>query len=411
MSFEYFISQRFLRVKQKEAFVSLITFLSIAGVAVGVMALIVVIAVMSGAETDIRNRILGIQSHMVLMHYGGTITNVNAVIDTVEDTENVVAATPLVYTQAMLRSSSGISGAVIRGIDPESAGEVTETLKKIASSLTSARQSRDPSTHQSPRIILGKGLAENLSAAKGDVIYMISSGRIAASKGYVPTRKRFVVADIFSSGMHEYDQTMAYIHIETAQKMLRLNDGVNLIAIRLKAIFRAKETTEKINAKLGFPFWARDWMQMNQNLFSALKLQKTVMFIILALIVLVAAFNIASALIMMVMEKTRGIAILKTMGATNRSLIKVFVYGGLTIGAVGTTLGVCLGSVLCTILKHYPFIELPADVYYFTTLPVMLEPFDVLIIASATLLLCFLAALYPAIKASRLNPVDGIRYG
>ncbi|MEE8397914.1 MAG: lipoprotein-releasing ABC transporter permease subunit [Desulfobacterales bacterium] len=412
MSFEYFISQRFLRVKQKEAFVSLITFLSIAGVAVGVMALIVVIAVMSGAEIDIRDRILGIQSHMVLMHYGEPITDVDAVINRVEDTENVVAATPLVHTQAMLRSSSGIAGAIIRGIDPESAGKVTETLDKIASSLTPTLQTGNPSTLQAtPRIVLGKGLAMKLTAAKGDVIYMISSGAITGSEGNLPTRKRFVVADIFSSGMHEYDQTMAYIHIRTAQEMLRLNDGVNLIAIRLEAIFEAKETAERINAKLGFPFWVRDWMQMNQNLFSALKLQKAVMFIILTLIVLVAAFNIASALIMMVMEKTRGIAILKTMGATNRSLIKIFVYGGLTIGAVGTILGVCLGSILCAILKQYHFIELPEDVYYFTTLPVMLEPSDVLIIASATLVLCFLASLYPAIKASRLNPVDGIRYG
>jgi lipoprotein-releasing system permease protein len=243
------------------------------------------------------------------------------------------------------------------------------------------------------------------------VIYMISSGAVTASEGNLPTRKRFVVADIFSSGMHEYDQSMAYIHIRTAQEMLRLNDGVNLVAIRLEAIFQAKETAERISTKLGFPFWVRDWMQMNQNLFSALKLQKAVMFIILTLIVLVAAFNIASALIMMVMEKTREIAILKTMGATSRSIRKIFVYKGMVIGIVGTILGVSFGWVLCTILRYYHFIELPEDVYYFTTLPVRLELPDVMVIASATLLLCFLSTLYPARQASKLDPVDAIRYG
>jgi len=411
MSFEYLISHRYLRMGQKEFFVSLITFLSIAGVALGVMALIVVIAVMSGAETDIRNRILGIQSHIILMNYGGVISEVDSIMDMLKITENVIAITPLINTQAMIRSSSGTHGAIIRGIDPESVGNVILTLQKPSKLLSLTPLVKENSSHRNPGIIMGKVLAKTLNAKIGDLIYMISPPGITSSQGYAPVNKGFEVVGLFSSGMHEYDGSMAYIHIQTAQKMLHMDNSVSVMAIRLKDIFQANDTAENINAKLGFPYWARSWIQMNQNLFSALRLQKTVMFIILTLIVLVAAFNISSTLIMMVMEKTKEIAILKTMGATNKSVQTIFVYKGLIIGAFGTILGVCFGSLLCTILKYYHFIELPEDVYYFTTLPVLLDPLDVLFIALASLLLCLLATLYPAIQASRLNPVDAIRYG
>lgn len=210
--------------------------------------------------------------------------------------------------------------------------------------------------------------------------------------------------------MHEYDSAMAYIHIREAQQILKMGQSASAIAIRLKDIFRARQTAQALNAALGFPYWVRDWMQMNRNLFSALKLQKTVMFIILILIVLVAAFNIAGMLIMMVMEKTKEIAILKAMGATNRSIYKIFIYKGMIIGIVGTILGVSFGWVMCTVLKHYHFIELPADIYYFTTLPVRLDALDVIAIASAAIALCLIATLYPAGQASRLNPIDAIRY-
>lgn len=411
MSFEFFMSQRYLRMKQKEGFISLITFLSVAGVAVGVMALIVVIAVMSGAEIDIREKILGIQSHMIVMHYGGVISNVDPVMDRIKDIPNVMAVTPVVYSQVMLRSSTQVSGAIIRGIDPQSAGKVTDTLKNVSGSLTAINEERLTSADQIPAIVLGKGLAANLNVKEGDTLYLIAPRGLSSPQGYVPSRKRFKISGIFSFGMHEYDQSMAYIHIHTAQEMLRMEKQASVIAIRLKNIFHARDTAEVINSALGFPYWARDWMQLNHNLFSALKLQKTVMFIILTLIILVAAFNIASALIMMVMQKTKDIAILNAMGATKRSLIKIFVFKGLALGVVGTIIGVCLGSLLCSVLKHYHFIELPGDVYYFTTLPVMLESFDVIKIASSTLFLCFIATLYPAVQASRLNPLDAIRYG
>ncbi len=411
MSFEYFIGRRYLRAKRQQAFISLITILSTTGIAVGVMALIVVIAVMSGFESDLKSRILGGQSHIVLMRHGGPFTEYRKILKDVEKIDGVESATPVIYTQVMLRASSRVSGAVLRGIDPESAGRVIKTLDKV--SLHNPKAGMGESTDNNvPGIVLGKELANNLGVSKGDTIYLISPRGMISPIGHLPAMKRFKLTGFFESGMYDYDGSFAYINIEQAQKILRMGNSVTGIEIRVDNMYKAREIAQKIVSDLGFPFWARDWMQMNQNLFTALKLEKTVMFIILTLIVLVAAFNIASTLIMMVMDKTRDIAILKAMGATNKSIKKIFVFKGMVIGTVGTTLGVILGFVLCTILKHYKIAELTGDIYYFTTkLPVRLEFFDVFIIVSAALVICFLATIYPARQASRLDPVEAIRYG
>jgi len=411
MSFEYFIGRRYLRAKSKQSFISLITILSTTGIAVGVMALIVVIAVMSGFESDLKSRILGGQSHIVLMRHGGPFTEYRKILKDVEKIDGVESATPVIYTQVMLRASSRVSGAVLRGIDPESAGRVIKTLDKV--SLHNPKAGMGESTDNNvPGIVLGKELANNLGVSKGDTIYLISPRGMISPIGHLPAMKRFRLTGFFESGMYDYDGSFAYINIEQAQKILRMGNSVTGIEIRVDNMYKAREIAQKIVSDLGFPFWARDWMQMNQNLFTALKLEKTVMFIILTLIVLVAAFNIASTLIMMVMEKTRDIAILKAMGATDKSIKKIFVFKGMVIGTVGTTLGVILGFVLCTILKHYKIAELTGDIYYFTTkLPVRLEFFDVFIIVSAALVICFLATIYPARQASRLDPVEAIRYG
>jgi lipoprotein-releasing system permease protein len=411
MSFEYFIGRRYLRAKSKQSFISLITILSTAGIAVGVMALIVVIAVMSGFESDLKSRILGGQSHIVLMRHGGPFTEYRKILKDVGKIDGVESATPVIYTQVMLRASSRVSGAVLRGIDPESAGRVIKTLDKV--SLHNPKAGMGESTDNNvPGIVLGKELANNLGVSKGDTIYLISPRGMISPIGHLPAMKRFKLTGFFESGMYDYDGSFAYINIEQAQKILRMGNSVTGIEIRVDNMYKAREIAQKIVSDLGFPFWARDWMQMNQNLFTALKLEKTVMFIILTLIVLVAAFNVASTLIMMVMEKTRDIAILKAMGATDNSIKKIFVFKGMVIGTVGTILGVILGFVLCTILKHYKIAELTGDIYYFTTkLPVRLEFFDVLIIVLAALVICFFATIYPAHQASKLDPVDAIRYG
>ncbi len=411
MSFEFFIGSRYLRTKQKQAFISLITVLSIAGVTVGVMALIVVIAVMTGFEYDLKSRILGVESHIVIMRHNGPFSDYRNILEHVENTDGVEAATPFINSQVILRSSLSLSGAVLRGIDPDSADRVIKNLDKVSLKNLKETDQRKSTSISMPSIILGKELAKNLGVMQGDPVHLISPRGMISPIGHIPTMKRFKMAGLFESGMYEYDRSLAYMHIKDAQKILRMGDSVNGIEVRVNDIYNARNIAGRIVKELGFQYWARDWMQMNQNLFSALKLEKTVMFIILALIVLVAAFNIASTLIMMVMEKTKDIAILKAMGATNKSIRKIFVFKGIVIGSIGTILGVCLGFILCTVLKYYQFIELPGDVYYITTLPVKLELLDVVIIASAAMAISFLATLYPARQASKLDPVEAIRYG
>ncbi|MBF0118760.1 MAG: lipoprotein-releasing ABC transporter permease subunit [Desulfobacterales bacterium] len=405
MSFESFIGKRYLRSKQKHAFISLITLLSVAGVTVGVMALIVVIAVMSGAEADLKSKILSVVSHVVVMKHGGAFSDYKNTIENIEKTDGVNAATPFVYTQVMLKSSSNAAGSILRGVDPDNFGKVSKILSDLQLKKLSNIDSKIP------QITLGKELAKTLQVDEGDSLYIISPRGMLSPIGHVPSMRRFQVVGVFKSGMYEYDGTLAYIHIKEAQKMLHMDNAVTGIEVRIKDIYKAKEISDRILSNLGFTYWAKDWMEMNQNLFSALKLEKTVMFIILTLIILVAAFNIASMLIMMVMEKTKDIAILKAMGATDKSIYKIFVFKGMAIGSLGTILGLVLGLILCILLKQYQFIDLPGDVYPFSKLPVKIEILDISSIAISAMFICFLATLYPARRASKLNPVEAIRYG
>jgi lipoprotein-releasing system permease protein len=412
MGYELFIGGRYLRAKHKQAFISLITILSVAGVAVGVMALIVVISVMAGFEADLKARILGGQPQVVLMRHGGPFTGYRAVLKEVEKVKGVKAVTPFIYAQIMLRSKNGASGAVLRGIDPATAGQVIKTLDHADLPDPPPPGSAAANVRRIPGIVLGRELAKNLGVLQGDRIYLISPRGMLSPIGHMPAMKQFAVTGFFESGMYEYDQTFAYINLKDAQKIMRMPDAVSGLDIRVSDIYQARSIAQQIIAKLGFPYWARDWMQMNRNLFKALKLERRVMFVILALIILVAAFNIASSLIMMVMGKTRDIAILKAMGARARSIRKIFVFNGMVIGTVGTFLGLCLGLVICFVLKHYNIHELTGDIYYFTTtLPVKVEWVNVVTIIVAALAICFLATLYPAWQAAKLDPVEAIRYG
>ncbi len=414
MTFEYFIGNRYLRVKQ--TFISLITILSIAGITIGVMALIIVIAVMSGAESEFRSRILGVESHVMIMRYGSAFTDYRRIIQDIEKIDGVKTASPYVFSQIMLRSSSRVSGAVLRGIDPGSAGQAIKSLNKTFLEQRLTKNQNAGTSAFVPGIILGQELARNLGVIENDIIYLISPRGMISPIGHIPAMKRFRVRGLFESGMYEYDTSLAYVHLKDAQSILHIGDSVTNIGVRVKDIYKADNIAENIAANLNQKYktgsyWARDWMQMNRNLFSALKLEKRAMFIILTLIVLVAAFNIASSLIMMVMGKTKDIAILKAMGATDKSIKRIFVFKGMIIGLTGTVLGMCLGLTGCILLKHYKFIKLPGDIYYFTTLPVKLEALDVFVIVSAAMIICYLATLYPARQASKLNPVEAIRYG
>ena len=412
MNFEYFIGGRYLRAKQKQAFISLITILSTAGVMVGVMALIVTIAVMSGFESDLKERILGGQAHVVIMRHGEPMKDYRRIAEYAQTVKGVEAASPVIYQQVMLRSASSVSGAVLRGIDPETAGNVIKTLKNLSLPEPLSADPSRPSGRDAPGIVLGKELARSLGVVKGELVYLISPRGMLSPIGHLPAMKQFKVTGYFESGMYDFDGSFAYIHLKDAQRILRMGDTVSGVETRVTDIYRARKVADQIVSDLGYPYWAWDWIRKNQNLFTALKIEKFAMFVILTLIILVAAFNIASTLIMMVMGKTRDIAILKAMGATDQHIRKIFVFKGMVIGLVGTVLGVIGGFILCEVLKRYSIVELTGDIYYFTTkLPVKLELTDMLMIISAALVICFLATLYPAHQAARLDPVEAIRYG
>ena len=411
MAYEYFIGRRYLRARQKQAFITLITILAMAGITVGVMALIVVIGVMKGFEDDLRSRILGGQSHVVLKRDDGAITGYHQLVKKVEKIDGVEAATPFNDIQGVLRSKYSISPAKIKGIDPATAGRVITTLKDVSLPDNADSSRQEDNQVKLPVIVLAKELAKNLGVKQGDIISLISPGESRSSIIQFPVMKQFEVSGFFKSGLYEYDNSFAYIHLRDAQKILRTGDSVTGIEVRVNNIYKARNIAKLIDTQLGLPYRAQDWMQLNQTLFQAMKTERRVMFIILTLTILVAAFSIASTLIMMVIGKTRDIAILKAMGASNKSIRKIFVFNGMIIGLIGTSLGLCLGLLLCTILKHYDITHLTGGIYYLiNTVPVKLETLDIISIIAATLAICFLATIYPARQAAKINPVDSIRY-
>jgi lipoprotein-releasing system permease protein len=417
MSFELFVGLRYLRAKQKQAFISINTLISIAGVMLGVTAMMVVLAVMTGFSTDIKSKILGMNAHIRVMSYSGNLKGYERVMRQIEDVQGVVAAAPFVHNQVMLRSGSHVSGAILKGIDPSRAGRVLDLEKNMKDhDLGALSQTEDTqaggSARAVPGIILGQELARLLMVEPGDEIYVISplSGSITPLGGRVPHMRRFRVVGLFDSGMYDYDTSFAYVSIGSAQQLFRLGDSVNGIEVRVDDIYGVGPVSRTILERLGPGYWTQDWMEMNRNFFSALKLEKAVMFIILVLIILVAAFNIVSTLIMMVMDKTKEIAILKSMGARGKSIMKIFMLDGLVIGVVGTILGLMGGGLLCYLLKRYEFVKLPSDVYYISTLPVRVQVLDVVLIAVSAVAISFIATLYPSYQASRLDPVAAIRY-
>ncbi len=416
MSFERFVSIRYLKAKRKQTFISLITGISVGGVALGVCALIIVLSVMNGFQRDWRDRILGVTAHAVVLSHAGPLADYPLIVKEVEKIQGVVAATPFIYTQAMVASEDRVSGSVIRGVEPQSAPRVT--------SLEANLKSRDPARlmgqvidprpegkgrHLDP-IVLGEELARNLGVGVGAVVRLVSPVSRETPLGRVPRTQDFVVTDLFHSGMYEYDSTMSLVPLQAAQRFLDFGSAVSGVEVRVADIYEAAKIAKRIDQRLKYPYWTRDWMEMNRNLFSALKLEKTAMFIILTLIVLVAAFNIISTLIMIVMEKTKDIAILKSLGATASAVMKIFVYQGLAIGLTGTAIGLGAGLILCEVLRRYKFIQLPADVYYISTLPVRVDPTDVALICLAAVAVSFLATLYPSRQGAKLNPAEALRY-
>lgn len=411
MSFVTFVSGRYLRSRQKRAFISLITGLSIAGVTVGVMALIVVIAVMAGFETDLKSRIMGIRPHLVVTKKKGPFTDYHQILKSVKPIAGIETASAQITSQIVLRTTTRTAGSILKGIDTAQGPIGINGVDTGRLAERSASKKGPGESNHLPGIILGRELAANLGVTSGDTVYMILPRGMLSPVGHIPAMVKFQVVDLFHSGMYEFDGTLSFVDLKQAQKILRMPFSVSGIEIRLGDMDQVKSISGEIERIVGSGYALENWKQMNRSLFSALRLEKTVMFIILALIVLVAAFNIAGSLVMMVMEKRKDIAILKAMGATARSIGRIFVIKGLMIGLVGTLLGTSAGLVLCTLLKRYAFIHLPADVYYINTLPVNLKASDVLLIAVSALLICFSATLYPARQAAGVDPVEALRHG
>jgi len=417
MRYEWFIGLRYLKAKRKQTFISIITIISIAGVTVGVMALIVVLAVMSGFEKTLKEKILGTQAHLVLLKAGQEgMDHYEEVARSVEEMKGVVSAAPFIYNQVMLSSESNVFGVVLKGIDPDRVGKVTELAHNLkAGRLQDLKKVEEGDL---PGIILGVELAKHLSVTLNENIQVISPLGTLTPMGMMPKMKRFRIKGIFHSGMYEYDNTMAYIALESAQKFFSMGARVTGIEIKTNDLYQVKTIAKEIRKRMGFPFWTKDWMEMNRNLFSALKLEKIAMFIILVLIVLVAAFNIISTLIMVVMEKSKDIAILKSMGAPSKGILKIFVIEGLVIGVVGTILGAILGlGAAFNLEKITGFVEnlfgfkiLASDVYYIDKLPSQVNPFDVTLIVITAILISLLATLYPSWRASKLDPAEALRY-
>lgn len=412
MRYEFYIGLRYLRAKRRQTFISIITLISISGVAIGVMALILVLGVMTGFTDDLREKILGTNSHIVISKFGANLSDYRQVMEKIRTCPGVVAATPFILFQGMLSSGSNVSGVVLRGIDVATAPAVIRIQEILVEGrldqLEKEQASADGSKLQG--IIIGRELSKMLGVGLGEPITVISPAGLITPSGLMPRWKKFFIVGIFESGMYEYDTTLAYLSMKNAQSFLKMADDATGVEVKVTDIYQVRSFAEAMRKKLGDTYLVRDWMEMHRNLYSALKLEKTAMFIILVLIILVAAFNIIGTLIMVVHDKNRDIAILKSMGATSAAIMRIFVIQGLVIGVVGTALGLFGGFLLAFLQNHYHIVGLSQDIYYIPNLTVKTSFMDTFWVSLSGVLITFLATIYPSRQAARLDPAEALRY-
>jgi lipoprotein-releasing system permease protein len=408
VNFELFVALRYLLALRKQAFISLISLFAVAGVSLGVASLIVVIGVMNGFTHDLREKILGVNADVIVGSFEGPFADYRELAAKVAATPGVIGVTPFVYTEVMASGEKGVKGLVLRGIDPASAGGVLS----IGKDMTLGKLEDLGAPGDLPGVIVGSELAQALGLHLGAMVNLLSPAGKKTAAGFSPKIVPFRVAGVFRTGMYEYDSSLGYVTIAAAQDLLGFkNDLASGLEIRLADVDDAQDVAKLLRDKIGkFPLYVRSWMDMNANLFAALKLEKTAMFIILVMIVLVGSFSIVTTLVMLVLRKTKDIAVLMSMGAREKSIRTIFMLQGTIIGAVGTVLGFLLGVPASLLLKKYQFIELPPGVYPVDYLPVRLEAVDLLSIGLAAFLLCFVATIYPARKAAALKPAEALRY-
>lgn len=407
MSFELFVALRYLFSRRKQTFIYIISIMSILGVAIGVGALVVVLGVYNGLTTDMRDKILGANAHAIVMSYiPSAFENRSDILDRVRSVKGVTGATPFIYTEVMLSAGGGVKGVVLRGIDPQSAPAVLSMLRQMR-----AGSAADLEREGTPGLIIGEELAKRLGLGMGSRVNLLSPSGQKTTSGYAPRVRPFEVVGIFKTGMFEYDSSLGFVTLGASRDVLGLPENyLSGIELTVDDVYKADKISTLVSTELGSPFYVRSWMEMNANLFAALKLEKIGMFILLAMVVLIGSFSIVTTLVMLVMEKTRDIAIIMSMGATSGMIRRIFMFQGTIIGVIGTLLGYALGLSLGWLLKRYQFIKLPENVYTLDHLPIIITLSDVLIIGASAMLLCFLATLYPARQASRLQPAEALRY-
>jgi lipoprotein-releasing system permease protein len=404
MNYELFIAARYLRAKRKQAFISVITFISMLGITIGVMALVIALALITGFQKDVQDKILGATSHVMVSDLSGEgLSDYQNLMARVRDAKGIEVVSPVVYEMVLVSGPLRSRGAMLKGVDFQ--GD-----KKYYSWLGNLAQGQLPSASPREGILLGKDLAYALGAGPGDTVRVLTSSLRLSPVGPVPRQKEFLVTGIFSTGLYEFDSTTALTVLSVAQKLFRLGDRVSSLQIMIADIFQAEKLADRLRGVLPPSTYVTTWMELNRSLFSALKLEKNIMFLTITLIVVVAALNIIATLILMVMEKTRDIGILMAIGAPAASIQKVFFLQGAMIGILGTTAGVMLGLASCWLANTFKLIKVPVDIYQISHVPFHIKPVDLLMIIGVSLAISLLSTLFPSHRAAKVDPVVALKY-
>ncbi|MCG2725160.1 MAG: ABC transporter permease [Elusimicrobia bacterium] len=407
MSAELFIALRYLKAKRKGLFSMITTFIGIAGVAIGVAALIVTLSIMNGFQSDIKKKIIDAQAHITVY---GQIENeeIDYFTKKVKSVSEVEKVSPFVFGQAILTFKNRSTGVIVKGFDAKKEFQINNLEKSLVYGNWGGEKTGSDNVQG---IVLGEELAKNIGAWVGDFVILVSPKAVSTSIGIFPKMKKFKIIGLIRTGYYEFDSGMAYTAIDPVSEFFGLNGGINGMGLMLSDIKHADKISVLLKSKLGFPFTVKTYADMNRTLFSALKLEKFIMTIILALIILVATFNIASNLLLMSVEKMRDIGILRSIGAKASFVRKIFLWEGNLVALSGIIIGVILGLSISLFIAKYPVVQLPADIYYITKVPVQIKVLDVLATIVVSYALCMLSAVYPALRAASISPVDAVRYG
>jgi len=406
MAFELFIALRYLFARRKQAFISLISLISTIGVAVGVMALVIALALMTGLQGELRDRILGSTAHVYVWKTGG-IEDYQAEVTRLRAVDGVIGAGPAILGKALISTDRADAFISLKGVDPALEASVTDIQRAMQSGSIAALA--PASDEELPGILLGRNLAEQLGVGTGDMATVMTPQGTLSPMGMIPRTRRVRVAGVYALGLYEFDAAFGFVSLEFSQRLLG-KAAPDLIELRVADIDAAPAISERVVEVLGSDYVSQDWADMNQALFSALWLEKMAISITIGLIVMVAALNIVASLILLVMEKSRDIAILKTMGTSSGRVMTIFMLQGLVIGVAGTTVGAAGGLALCWVFDRYRLIQIPMDVYQIAYVPFIVQPFDFAIVIVSAIIICFLATIYPSRQASRLDPVQALRF-